>query len=209
MRFYSRCLALAVSMAATIGHAQDEPLPTQSDPARRAPRGIPPSALVPLQLQRAGPPPVQPAPAQQPGAQPASGVIHLVCIGAGSANKLATTTGFAFNNYGGSAWGQMLSERSQPFEDQVNLQINDDDTGRIRLPRTMLPIVRGGENGWMKLKDIQRTDIEITGTATVNPFNNPKIRLDRTTGHISIDGKAGQYAGVCERYDPSATAKKF
>ncbi len=197
-------MAVSTAMVSANAYAQSE-----IDYRDQAPRGIPQSSLVPLQLQRAGPPARQTTPEPESEAPPAGGVIHLICLGAGTANKLSMTSAFAFNNFGGSAWGQAISERAQAFEDQVNVQINEDDTGRIRLPRVILPMIRGGENGWMKLKDIKRTDVEITGTATVNPVNNPKVRLDRSTGHISIDGKAGQYSGVCDRYDPAASAKKF
>ena len=102
-----------------------------------------------------------------------------------------------------------MGTRSQPFDDQVNVEIKDDDTGRIRMPRVMLPPVHGGDDGWMKLKDVKRSDREITATAAVNFINSPKVRLDRVTGRISIDGKAGNYSGECQKFDPAAMAKRF
>jgi hypothetical protein len=73
----------------------------------------------------------------------------------------------------------------------------------------MLPPIHGGNGGWFELKSLKTTDIEITGSAAVNFINSPKVRLDRTTGRISIAGKAGQYSGVCEPYDPATAPRKF
>lgn len=135
--------------------------------------------------------------------------IHLACLGAGSANKQSYSSATVQDNWGNSAWGQAIGTRSVPFDDQVNVEINDDDTGRIRLPRVMLPPVHGGDDGWMKLKDVRRSDREITATAAVNFINSPKVRLDRVTGRISIDGKVGNYSGECQKFDPAAKTKRF
>lgn len=77
-----------------------------------------------------------------------------------------------------SLFAVAVGTRSQPFDDQANVEINDDDPGRIRLSRVMLPPVHGGDNGWMKLKDVRRTDREITATAAVNFINSPKVHLE-------------------------------
>jgi type 1 fimbria pilin len=135
--------------------------------------------------------------------------IHLICLGGGSANKANVTNVYGSNSNGDSGYGQIVGRRSEGFEDQVNIEINDDDTGRIRVPRTMLPSIHGGDDGWMKFKDIKRTDNEITGSAAVNALNNPKVRLDRLTGNVTIAGKAGQFHGRCEAYDPAKVQRRF
>ena len=61
------------------------------------------------------------------------------------------------------------------------------------MPRSMLPPIRGGEDGWFKIKSIEVSDREITGSVAVNAFNNPKLRVDRYTGAISLSGKAGDF----------------
>lgn len=134
--------------------------------------------------------------------------LDLVCLGAGSANRPDVRTGSAIDSSGNMAWGQSVGQRSVPFDDQVNLWV-EGDAGEIMLPRVMLPIIRGGKDGWFKLKGIKATDREITGTASVNPLNNPKVRIDRITGTISIAGKAGNYSGSCQRYDPDTTKRAF
>ena len=135
--------------------------------------------------------------------------IHLICVGAGTAARLTSTYGSVYDNRGNSAWGQVLSQRDTPFDDQVNIDIGADGTGRIRMPRAMLPVIRGGKDGWFELGSIKMTDYEITAAAQVNFMNRPRVRLDRITGAISISGKAGDYSGECQAYDPAATPRKF
>ena len=77
------------------------------------------------------------------------------------------------------------------------------------MPRVMLPAIRGGDNGWFKLKSVVVTDREITASVAVNALNNPKMRLDRMTGSISLSGTAGDYTIGCEMYDPESTVRKF
>ncbi len=73
----------------------------------------------------------------------------------------------------------------------------------------MLPPIHGGDDGWFKLKSIEVTDREITASVAVSALNNPKLRIDRYTGMISISGKAGDFTGRCEKYDPATEHKAF
>ena len=134
--------------------------------------------------------------------------LELTCRGGGPANKQDTARAYGSDSAGNSAWANVETQRAEGFEDQVDLWIENGE-GRIRLPRTMLPPIRGGENGWFKLKDIVMGDGAITASAAVNIINKPKMRIDRRTGVISIDGQAGHYVGQCERYDPAAQPRKF
>jgi len=135
--------------------------------------------------------------------------LHLVCLGAGSANRFSSTSIYGMISSGQSAWGQAMSERSVGFDDQVDVEVNEAGTSRIRLPRAMLPRLRGGKDGWFELNDVKITDAAITGTAQVNVINSPKVRLDRMTGRVSISGKAGDYSGECRKFDPAAVERKF
>lgn len=172
------------------------------------------------------------APAQQVEAQPMpsgpsleqGGRLDLICFGGGSANKVDVATvdgqhrtsgtfdtmGGTQGSYSGSGTSsaRIVKTRSQGFDDQVSLFV-EGGQGRVRMPRTMLPSIRGGENGWFKLKNVKISAGEITASVAVNPLNNPKLRLDRYTGAISISGKAGDYTGACQRYDPQTTGRKF
>lgn len=135
--------------------------------------------------------------------------INLICYGGGSANKATVSSVYANDNWGNTASGQVVGQRQVGFEDQVNVEVNDDNTGRIRVPRSMLPPLHGGNEGWFEFKNIKTTDTAITGSAGINFINSPKVRLDRVTGTINISGKAGDFVGRCEPYDPAASRRKF
>ncbi|MFC0588290.1 hypothetical protein ACFFF7_02575 [Novosphingobium aquiterrae] len=150
--------------------------------------------------------------------------LDLICFGGGSANKVTVTNGYgygtssgtfqgsngSFGTYSGSgsASATVYGQRSQGFEDQVSLFI-EGDQGRVRMPRTMLPPIHGGDDGWFKLKNVKFKDNEISASVAVNVMNNPKLRVDRYTGAISISGKAGDYAGRCEKADPQQAKRQF
>lgn len=134
--------------------------------------------------------------------------IDLVCYGGGTANKATSATAYGWDNNGNYAQGTVVGQKSVGFEEQVSLWV-DGDEGRVRMPRSMLPLIRGGEDGWFKLRSIERSDGEIRGTVGVSALNNPKLRLDRYTGAISISGKSGDFGGQCQKFDPSRTQRKF
>ena len=141
-------------------------------------------------------------------AQDAGNRLNLICGGQGAANKPTSSNVYAWDDDGNSAGATVNGTRVVGFGDDVALWIEGGD-GRLRMPRAMLPALRGGENGWFKLKSIVITDREITASVAVNPLNNPKMRLDRMTGSISLSGKAGDYTGGCQKFDPEATERKF
>lgn len=138
----------------------------------------------------------------------AADTLNLICQGAGSANKDDYNSAYVQDSSGNSAWAQGMSERSVPFQDQVDVEL-DQDTGRVRMPRAMLPPIRGGSEGWFEIKKVKWSDDAITGVVQVNILNSPKLRVDRLTGRISINGKSGDYAGECQPYDPAAVQRKF
>ena len=143
--------------------------------------------------------------------------LSLTCFGAGTANKVAVTSiygshsgsgsvGMTPYSYGGTGNATAYRQRQQGFQDQVDVLLFGGDD-RIRMPRTMLPAIRGGKDGWFKLKNVVADSRTIRGSVAVNVINNPKLHIDRTTGTISISGKAGDYAGQCEVTAPDAPAK--
>ncbi len=141
-------------------------------------------------------------------AQSAGDRLNLVCLGAGAANKPTSTQAFGWNSDGDSAGATIIGNRAVPFDDQVNLWIEGAD-GQIRMPRAMLPVIRGGKDGWFQLKSLKVSDSEIIGSVAVNVLNNPRLRIDRMTGAISISGKAGDYSGTCRKFDPTSTPRAF
>ena len=150
---------------------------------------------------------------QSSAAQP----LNLTCIGGGTANKLTTSTIYgsqsAYGTIGstpysgyGSGSATVMGSRQQAFGDQVDIRLFGGDD-RIRLPRTMLPPLHGGSDGWFRLKGVQSDARRIRASAAVNFMNNPKVFIDRVTGVISISGKAGDFTGQCQAVDVNAPAK--
>jgi len=134
--------------------------------------------------------------------------LNLTCMGAGTANKVAVTNVYGSGggsgtvgttpySYSGSGSATAYSKRQQDFADQVDIRLFAGDD-RIRMPRTMLPAIRGGNDGWFKLKDVVVDARSIRAKASVNFINSPNVFIDRVTGTISISGKAGDYTGRCE-----------
>ena len=143
--------------------------------------------------------------------------LNLTCLGDGTANKIASarvSTNAHISGsvgtvpYSGSGYGSstVLGQRQQDFSDQVDVRLFSGDD-RIRMPGTMLPPIRGGKEGWFKLKDVVADARSIRGKAAVNFANNPNVFIDRVTGTISISGKAGDYSGRCEAVAADAPAK--
>lgn len=181
------------------------------------------------QVVEPSPQPVQTAPEviseAEPETVPATpasddGTLNIVCLGGGSAEKLdiSTTDGtYSFSgstDYGrghfsgsGTSSETTYGTRDRAYADQVDVELAN-GTGRIRLPRQTLPIVRGGERGWFKLRNVEINDRTITASAAVNFINRPKVHIDRVTGTISINGMNGNYVGRCEAAERTS-AKRF
>ena len=134
--------------------------------------------------------------------------LNITCLGGGTANKVTVATVNSYSNFSGSVGttpvygsasgsGTVMGTRQQGFEDQVDVRLFSGDD-RIRLPRTILPPIHGGSDGWFKLKNVQADARSIHASAAVNFMNNPKVYIDRVSGTISISGKAGDYSGQCQ-----------
>lgn len=133
----------------------------------------------------------------------AAGELHVICAGGGSHLQESTTFASVHNNAGGSAWGQGVSVGHAGYADAVSIDIVEGE-GKIRLPRVLLPPIHGGEDAWFKLTNLKQTDREITASANVNFVTHPKIRLDRYSGIISIDGRMGTFSAQCQKIEMSA-----
>lgn len=135
--------------------------------------------------------------------------INLICMGSGTTTDGSVSTVLGTNSNGDIATANVMNSETVGFRDQVNIEINDDDTGRIRIPRIMLPTIRGGKDGWFEFRKIKRSDTEIRGYAAITIIDHPKVRLDRMSGVLNINGDIGDFSGQCEAYDPATAKPKF
>lgn len=194
-----------------------------AEPAKSQPKQSPPQAtesLAPAAPAVAEEPTaasVQTASPQAVAAPSVQGPLSITCFGAGTADKKKVVSGFGSSHVSGiagstifsgsgSASSTVIVPHDRDFTDQVDVRLFGGDD-RIRLPRTMLPPLRGGKEGWFKLKNVVADARSIRASAAVNIINNPKVFIDRVTGTISISGKAGDYSGQCEVID--TTKPKF
>jgi len=143
--------------------------------------------------------------------------LNLTCFGNGVANKVTVTNVYGSTNgsgsvgttpysYSGSGNATAYGTRQQGFGDQVDVRLFSGDD-RIRMPRTMLPPIHGGNDGWFKLKNVVADQRSIRAKVAVSFINSPNLLIDRVTGTISISGKAGDYSGQCEAMATDAPPK--
>lgn len=143
--------------------------------------------------------------------------LNLTCMGGGTANKVTVTNVYGSNSgsgsvgttpysYSGSGNATAYGRRQQGFADQVDIRLFGGDD-RIRMPRTMLPPIHGGSDGWFRLKDVVADARSVRAKVAVNFMNSPKLFIDRVTGTISISGKAGDFSGQCEAVSNDAPAR--
>ena len=143
--------------------------------------------------------------------------LNLTCFGNGVANKVTVTNVYGSTNgsgsigatpysYSGRGNATAYGMRQQDFGDQVDVRLFSGDD-RIRMPRTMLPPIHGGNDGWFKLKNVVADQRSIRAKVGVSFINGPILLIDRVTGSISISGKAGDYSGRCEAVAADAEPK--
>lgn len=152
---------------------------------------------------------LQAAAAQQP--------ISLTCLGNGTTTESETSVVSENGSVSGmigatpysgtaSTSGLVSSSHEREFSDQVDIRVFSGDD-RIRLPRTMLPTLHGGKDGWFKLKGLTADKRSIKAKAAVSLIENPNVFIDRLTGTVTVSGSIGHYSGHCEVVDDSAATK--
>ena len=135
--------------------------------------------------------------------------INLVCTGGGTHTESRTARAYSSENYMDPNAVSLSHKVDIGFEDEVLVQI-EGDTGKIRIPKAIRPAINsGGDEGWWRVKDLRITHDEIRGKVTLNPIRNPKIRISRLTGRISISGASGNFSGYCQPYDPATVERRF
>lgn len=130
----------------------------------------------------------------------AAAALSLICQGTASVDHSTSTI---------TPYGLVTTEDTATLDDSVGFRLAGDGAGAARLPRRMLPTVTtSNKGGWFPLIHLAQTSDEITAQIKLNQFNKPRIRIDRITGAVKIDGPLGAFSGQCQAFDP-ATARKF
>jgi len=132
--------------------------------------------------------------------------LSLLCGGGGTSEHRSLSA-----PRGGDGTGPpvIVSTHVVGYLEDVAIEI-DGGRGRIRLPDGVKPPLRGGgSNGWWPLKNLEVDAVEIRARVALNPINKPRVRIDRRTGMIRIDGRHGDYTGYCAAYDPETVRLRF
>jgi len=74
----------------------------------------------------------------------------------------------------------------------------------------MTPTINNGsDGGWWNFDRLEVTENEISGRFNLNVFNKPRVRIDRRTGVIEVDGNFNYYfLGECQR-DETPVERRF
>jgi len=142
-------------------------------------------------------------------AQDATGKMNLVFTGSGSvtANQTSFENRYNFKTKRYEN-GISTSTGKKPFSGSGYVEIYQ-GTARIKLPRPMMPLMSGDNDGWFPVNDFFMNDREITGTIRINALNKPKLRIDRNTGIITINGGFSDLSGTCELVHEDTAHRKF
>ncbi len=135
--------------------------------------------------------------------------LSLSCDGTGSVAATQTTTvnQFRHGQAGHNQTGVVTTPTRRPFSGTGLIEIKT-GTARMRVPDPMIPALMSGDTGgWYPIENLNMNDKEITGVVHINFLNQPKLRIDRITGKLSLIGGAGDFAGDCSAIDPNAKAK--
>jgi len=96
----------------------------------------------------------------------------------------------------------------KPFTGSGYVEISN-GTARIKLPKAMVPLLSGDSDGWFPIEGFFMNANEITGTVRINFLNKPKLRIDRGSGQISLEGGLGDFIGQCDKVDSNPAKKRF
>ncbi|MBB5685399.1 hypothetical protein [Sphingobium boeckii] len=130
--------------------------------------------------------------------------LNLVCFGVGEKMTSEYKTDLVWDKYDHKYRSRDgITTGMKQMDTAVTVQIDKGD-GRIRLPKALVPpIASGGDDQhWWQLNNIQMSANQISASYKLNGLNHPKLKIDRTTGEITIKGFGQDFHGRCDRLDP-------
>ncbi|MDZ4375720.1 MAG: hypothetical protein U1C74_30430 [Phenylobacterium sp.] len=133
--------------------------------------------------------------------------VNLVCYGEGEKPDTKVTGGYEWDHHADKYRYQTRTElTTKHFDTALTIQIADGGA-RIQLPKRLIPpLNNNGGSDWWNIRDLSVSDDQITGWFKLNGMNQPKVRIDRRSGRISVKGMS-EFHGTCDPVD--AGAKRF
>ena len=135
--------------------------------------------------------------------------ITLSCQGQGSvmANQTTTVNQYQPGHPGHNKTGVVTTQTRRPYTGTGTVEIKT-GVARMRVPDAMVPaLLSGGTEGWYPIEELNMGEREITGVVHINFLSQPKLRIDRITGKLTLNGGAGDFSGDCNAVDTSAKPK--
>lgn len=132
--------------------------------------------------------------------------LSLLCEGSGTITQQVDTTYQAQNNSGQNGSATITEQQTVNFNDQLKVKIANGE-GQVEMPRQMLPVIRGGKDGWFRMTNLKIGNDQIKGKVYLSFMDKPDIRIDRMSGSVNINGNVGNFSGKCQPYD--ATERAF
>jgi hypothetical protein len=135
--------------------------------------------------------------------------LTLSCQGQGTVMATETTT---VNQYKRGKNGHLetavaTTPTRRPFTGTGTVEIKT-GSARMRVPDAFVPALGSHRTeGWYPIEGLSMGDREITGVVHINGLSQPKLRIDRISGKITLVGGAGEFAGDCSAVDPEAKPK--
>jgi hypothetical protein len=126
--------------------------------------------------------------------------LGLVCFGDGSRNGIGSGTTWTWNSQRERyEYGTYMQSTTERFDASLMVQLWSAG-GRVRLPKTLIPPINSrGDNGWWDLYDVSVGPDLITASYRLNGLNKPRLRIDRRSGQITVQGTASYgFRGTCD-----------
>mgnify|MGYP007089895514 CR=1 FL=1 len=136
--------------------------------------------------------------------------ISLVCQGSGRYPTSSTSSVTTWNySTGQPSQGSATHTEVQSVNANIRFELRG-ERARILMPPVMTPTINNGsDGGWWNFDRLEVTENEISGRFNLNVFNKPRVRIDRRTGVIEVDGNFNYYfLGECQR-DETPVERRF
>ena len=126
--------------------------------------------------------------------------FQLSCDGIATSEEPDVQNAYVRDNKGNTVSGTIYGTNKSSLMENLQIII-DGKSGKIRLPQSLKPTLRGGQNGWYDLKNISVADDSITASAKVNLISSTRVFVNRFDGTVSLKTGAGTFFGKCSAYN--------
>ncbi len=135
--------------------------------------------------------------------------LDLVCRGTAISNETSQTYGSAQSG-GEYASGSATTIRKVRSEETLRVRIDaTGSTGKVKLPRALIPLISSGKEGWWDFVKLEVTDDAIRGQVSLNVLNRPRLIIDRRTGDADVKALGSSFSGSCEKAPELPEERRF